>query len=153
MFADFPSIGFIGLHRLHKGEDYALAVTKAQLIQLDAAGYKYDGCYDLAPGGVIPLNQYQRDGFHIYRSEKPEGWNYEGLLTMVHPVGVGPTMFSKVKDGSAGHLPTTLEAEGVTAGWKGVRAAWLAIIGVAVFWFNFIGINLLVTGLHSYAGI
>lgn len=41
----------------------------------------------------------------------------------------------------------------VTAGWKGVRAAWLAIIGVAVFWFNFIGINLLVTGLHSYAGI
>ena len=41
----------------------------------------------------------------------------------------------------------------VTAGWKGVRAAWLAIIGVLVFWFNFVGINLLVTGLHSYAGI
>ena len=41
----------------------------------------------------------------------------------------------------------------VTAGWKGVRAAWLAILGVAVFWFNFIGINLLVSGLHSYAGI
>lgn len=41
----------------------------------------------------------------------------------------------------------------VTAGWKGVPAAWLAIIGVAAFWFNFVGINLLVSGLHSYAGI
>lgn len=41
----------------------------------------------------------------------------------------------------------------VTAGWKGTRAAWLAIIGVAVFWFNFVGINLLFSGLHSYAGI
>ncbi len=40
-----------------------------------------------------------------------------------------------------------------TAGWKGTPAAWLAIIGVITFWFNFIGINLLVSGLHSYAGI
>lgn len=41
----------------------------------------------------------------------------------------------------------------VTAGWKGVPAAWLAIVGFVTFWFNFIGINLLVSGLHSYAGI
>lgn len=40
-----------------------------------------------------------------------------------------------------------------TAGWKGHRAAVVAIIGLASFWFNFIGINLLVSGLHSYAGI
>jgi cytochrome c-type biogenesis protein CcsB len=40
-----------------------------------------------------------------------------------------------------------------TAGWRGTRAAVIAIIGVASFWFNFIGINLLVSGLHSYAGI
>ena len=40
-----------------------------------------------------------------------------------------------------------------TAGWKGRRAAIVAIVGVASFWFNFIGINLLVSGLHSYAGI
>ncbi|WP_300083954.1 c-type cytochrome biogenesis protein CcsB [Propioniciclava sp.] len=40
-----------------------------------------------------------------------------------------------------------------TAGWKGRRAAWLAVLGVVTFWFNFVGINLLVTGLHSYAGI
>jgi cytochrome c-type biogenesis protein CcsB len=40
-----------------------------------------------------------------------------------------------------------------TAGWRGRRAAVIAIIGLASFWFNFIGINLLVSGLHSYAGI
>ena len=40
-----------------------------------------------------------------------------------------------------------------TAGWKGRRAAWLAILGLALFWFNFVGVNLLVSGLHSYAGI
>ena len=40
-----------------------------------------------------------------------------------------------------------------TAGWKGAKAAWLAILGLALFWFNFIGVNLLVSGLHSYAGI
>jgi cytochrome c-type biogenesis protein CcsB len=40
-----------------------------------------------------------------------------------------------------------------TAGWRGSRAAVIAIIGLASFWFNFVGINLLVSGLHSYAGI
>jgi cytochrome c-type biogenesis protein CcsB len=40
-----------------------------------------------------------------------------------------------------------------TAGWRGTRAAVIAITGLASFWFNFIGINLLVSGLHSYAGI
>ncbi|MGO4958015.1 c-type cytochrome biogenesis protein CcsB [Luteococcus sp. Sow4_B9] len=40
-----------------------------------------------------------------------------------------------------------------TAGWRGTRAAVIAIIGVVSFWFNFVGINLFVSGLHSYAGI
>ena len=40
-----------------------------------------------------------------------------------------------------------------TAGWRGSKAAVIAIIGLASFWFNFIGINLLVSGLHSYAGV
>jgi cytochrome c-type biogenesis protein CcsB len=40
-----------------------------------------------------------------------------------------------------------------TGGWQGRRAAALALLGVATFWFNFVGINLLVSGLHSYAGI
>lgn len=40
-----------------------------------------------------------------------------------------------------------------TAGWRGRRAAYIAIVGVVAFWFNFIGVNLLFSGLHSYAGI
>lgn len=40
-----------------------------------------------------------------------------------------------------------------TAGWRGRNAAIIAIIGVASFWFNFIGVNLFMSGLHSYAGI
>ena len=40
-----------------------------------------------------------------------------------------------------------------TAGWRGAPAAWIAVVGVISFWFNFIGVNLLFSGLHSYAGI
>jgi len=40
-----------------------------------------------------------------------------------------------------------------TAGWRGRNAAIIAIIGLTTFWFNFIGVNLLINGLHSYAGI
>lgn len=40
-----------------------------------------------------------------------------------------------------------------TAGWRGGKAASIALLGLATFWFNFIGINLLVSGLHSYAGV
>lgn len=39
-----------------------------------------------------------------------------------------------------------------TAGWRGKRAAIIALIGVATFWFNFVGVNLLFDGLHSYSG-
>lgn len=39
-----------------------------------------------------------------------------------------------------------------TAGWRGRRAAWLAILGLATLWFNFIGINYFsTTSMHSYA--
>jgi cytochrome c-type biogenesis protein CcsB len=40
-----------------------------------------------------------------------------------------------------------------TVGWKGKRAAVIALVGVASFWFNFVGINLLTTGLHAYGGL
>ncbi|MFG1815899.1 c-type cytochrome biogenesis protein CcsB [Kribbella sp. NPDC049174] len=40
-----------------------------------------------------------------------------------------------------------------TAGWRGRRAATIAIVGWFVFIFNFVGVNLLVSGLHSYAGV
>lgn len=38
-----------------------------------------------------------------------------------------------------------------TAGWKGKRAAIIAIIGFATFLFSYYGINLFGSGLHSYA--
>ena len=39
-----------------------------------------------------------------------------------------------------------------TAGWRGRNAAWLALVGVATLWFNFIGINYFsTTSQHSYA--
>lgn len=41
----------------------------------------------------------------------------------------------------------------LTAGWRGRPAAIISILGLVTFWFNFIGVNLLFSGLHSYAGI
>ncbi len=39
-----------------------------------------------------------------------------------------------------------------TAGWRGRNAAWLALLGLATLWFNFIGINYFSsTSQHSYA--
>jgi len=40
-----------------------------------------------------------------------------------------------------------------TAGWRGRRAAYIQLIGFGCLMFNLIGINLWVTGLHSYAGM
>ena len=40
-----------------------------------------------------------------------------------------------------------------TAGWRGVRAAWINILGLAAMLFNLFFVNIVITGLHSYAGI
>jgi cytochrome c-type biogenesis protein CcsB len=40
-----------------------------------------------------------------------------------------------------------------TAGWKGRNAAWIALLGLAAFLFNYFGVNIFFTGFHSYAGI
>ena len=40
-----------------------------------------------------------------------------------------------------------------TAGWKGRRAAWIAVAAYATFLFNYFGVNMFMTGLHSYAGV
>ncbi|MFF9214174.1 MULTISPECIES: c-type cytochrome biogenesis protein CcsB [unclassified Streptomyces] len=40
-----------------------------------------------------------------------------------------------------------------TAGWKGRKAAYLALIAFACWLFNYYGVNLFVTGKHSYAGV
>lgn len=41
----------------------------------------------------------------------------------------------------------------ITKGWVGKRAAWLSIIGFAATVFCYLGVNLLLSGLHSYGGM
>ena len=36
-------------------------------------------------------------------------------------------------------------------GWRGERAAWISIVGFASVLFTYVGVNLLMHGLHSYA--
>jgi cytochrome c-type biogenesis protein CcsB len=40
-----------------------------------------------------------------------------------------------------------------TAGWKGRKAAYLAMIAFACFLFNYYGVNIFISGKHSYAGV
>ncbi len=40
-----------------------------------------------------------------------------------------------------------------TAGWKGRAAAWVNLLGFGAITFNFLVVNLVVSGLHSYAGL
>jgi ABC-type transport system involved in cytochrome c biogenesis permease subunit len=39
----------------------------------------------------------------------------------------------------------------IARGWKGKRSALLSIIGFAATLFCYLGVNLLLSGLHSYA--
>ncbi|MER5862406.1 c-type cytochrome biogenesis protein CcsB [Kitasatospora sp. NPDC002040] len=40
-----------------------------------------------------------------------------------------------------------------TAGWKGRKAAYLALLAFSCWLFNYYGVNIFVTGKHSYAGV
>jgi len=40
-----------------------------------------------------------------------------------------------------------------TAGWRGRAAAWINVAGLVVMIFNLLYVNLVSTGLHSYAGV
>jgi cytochrome c-type biogenesis protein CcsB len=40
-----------------------------------------------------------------------------------------------------------------TAGWRGRPAAWVNVVGLVVMIFNLLFVNLVSTGLHSYAGV
>ncbi len=40
-----------------------------------------------------------------------------------------------------------------TAGWRGRRAAWIALVGMGCLLFNFYVVNTWIVGLHSYAGV
>ncbi|MFC4808450.1 cytochrome c biogenesis protein CcsA [Paenibacillus sp. GCM10023250] len=41
----------------------------------------------------------------------------------------------------------------LSRGWHGSKSAWLAVIGFVVVMFTLIGVNLVLVGLHSYAGV
>jgi cytochrome c-type biogenesis protein CcsB len=40
-----------------------------------------------------------------------------------------------------------------TAGWRGRKAAYVAMLGFASIIFNFFVVNIFITGMHSYAGV
>jgi cytochrome c-type biogenesis protein CcsB len=40
-----------------------------------------------------------------------------------------------------------------TAGWKGNRAGYINLLGFSAMTFNFFVVNIVVSGLHSYAGL
>jgi cytochrome c-type biogenesis protein CcsB len=40
-----------------------------------------------------------------------------------------------------------------TAGWKARGSSWIAIAGFGCLMFNYFGVNLFITGLHSYSGV
>jgi cytochrome c-type biogenesis protein CcsB len=40
-----------------------------------------------------------------------------------------------------------------TAGWRGRKAAYIAMLGFASILFNFFIVNIFITGMHSYAGV
>ena len=40
-----------------------------------------------------------------------------------------------------------------TAGWRGSRSAWISVLGFVSVLFNLFVINIVVSGLHSYAGL
>ncbi|SEO66003.1 c-type cytochrome biogenesis protein CcsB [Trujillonella endophytica] len=40
-----------------------------------------------------------------------------------------------------------------TAGWRGKPAAWVNVVGLGVMIFNLLYVNMVSTGLHSYAGV
>ncbi|MDQ1688845.1 MAG: hypothetical protein QOK42_1820 [Frankiaceae bacterium] len=40
-----------------------------------------------------------------------------------------------------------------TAGWRGKAASWIAVAALVCLIFNFFGVNLVITGKHSYAGV
>lgn len=40
-----------------------------------------------------------------------------------------------------------------TAGWRGKPAAWISVVGLATIIFNLFFVNMVISGLHSYAGL
>ncbi len=41
----------------------------------------------------------------------------------------------------------------LSRGWLGAKSAWLTVIGFLIVMFTLVGVNLVISGLHSYAGV
>jgi ABC-type transport system involved in cytochrome c biogenesis permease subunit len=41
----------------------------------------------------------------------------------------------------------------LSRGWHGAKSAWLSVIGFIIVMFTLVGVNLLISGLHSYSGV
>ncbi|MEI7024592.1 cytochrome c biogenesis protein CcsA [Paenibacillus sp. y28] len=41
----------------------------------------------------------------------------------------------------------------LSRGWQGERSSWLSVIGFIIVMFTLVGVNLIIAGLHSYAGV
>ncbi|MFD2672856.1 cytochrome c biogenesis protein CcsA [Marinicrinis sediminis] len=41
----------------------------------------------------------------------------------------------------------------LSRGWQGTKSSWLAVLGFVIVFFTLVGVNLLLAGLHSYAGV
>ncbi|NDI34317.1 c-type cytochrome biogenesis protein CcsB [Chengkuizengella sediminis] len=41
----------------------------------------------------------------------------------------------------------------LSRGWQGEKSSWLSVIGFLIVMFTLVGVNLVIAGLHSYAGV
>ncbi|GAF09018.1 cytochrome c-type biogenesis protein CcsA/ResC [Paenibacillus pini JCM 16418] len=41
----------------------------------------------------------------------------------------------------------------LSRGWQGRQSSWMSVIGFLVVMFTLVGVNLVIAGLHSYAGV
>jgi ABC-type transport system involved in cytochrome c biogenesis permease subunit len=41
----------------------------------------------------------------------------------------------------------------LSRGWQGEKSAWMAVLGFLVVMFTLVGVNLVIAGLHAYAGV
>lgn len=41
----------------------------------------------------------------------------------------------------------------LSRGWQGKKSSWLSVVGFLVVMFTLVGVNLVIAGLHSYAGV
>jgi ABC-type transport system involved in cytochrome c biogenesis permease subunit len=41
----------------------------------------------------------------------------------------------------------------LSRGWQGKKSSWLSVIGFVIVMFTLVGVNLVIAGLHSYAGV